>query len=277
MADRRLTAFVGEGTARLLWVEATDTAAELVARHALEGRAATLSAELVVASLLLGAYVKGEERMQLQLQASAPDVSFFGEVDAHGSFRGRLQPAHVEADGAAVRGMMLAIKSDAQREMYRGVSEVDDETIAHALERHLRSSDQVDARVRIDVAPDLSRVQGLVLDRLPVLGGTGVDADSAARFEDLDALDPDALARAVQDEALLGDDFFVLDTLPVRFRCRCDRGRVGTMLQSLGYTELRAMRDEDAGAEVTCHFCGQVYAFDGRDLDGLLAGMPAEA
>ena len=63
---------------------------------------------------------------------------------------------------------------------------------------------------------------------------------------------------------------------PVRFRCRCTASRCRAALQLLGVQELEEMIAQDGGAEMTCHFCGEVYRFGGADLQevvhGLLAG-----
>ena len=43
------------------------------------------------------------------------------------------------------------------------------------------------------------------------------------------------------------------------------------MLLSLGPTELRAMKEEDGQAEVSCHFCNVAYVVSGDRLGELLA------
>ena len=40
-------------------------------------------------------------------------------------------------------------------------------------------------------------------------------------------------------------------------------------LVTLGKDELKAMKDEDHGAEITCQFCGKTYNFTEDDLEGL--------
>lgn len=277
--DARLTALVLDGHARLLFVQVTGVARELARRHDLRGRAMELGAELAVANVLLGAWIKGEERVQLQLQAEDPKSTFLGEVDADGVFRGRFSPRWVRGDGLAVRGMMLAIKADAAREMYRGVTSVMDESVADALARHLRESGQVPASVRIDVVrgrDGIERAVGLVAERLPV-GDEEDDGAFRAWMDAVMALEVDALVAQVDDEHLAGQALDVLELWPLRYQCRCSRPKVEGMLLGLGADTLREMRDEDHGAEVTCSFCAETYTFTEPEVDALIARVEGEA
>jgi len=268
MADRRVTALTGDEAFRIVWIEADDIAAEVARRHELQGRMAVLSTELVLANLLLAAYVKGDERVSLQLQGSEPRMAFHGQAWADGVFRARVSPERAPAGPPSLHGLMLAIKDDGRKEMYRGMTEVEGETVADALQRHLTSSDQVTARVRMDVAE--GRARGLLVERIP----EAADVSGLAEAAPL----PAWAERSMEDIGnqmmfgLAGDDPIVLlDTLDLVFRCQCSRERVEAMLLGLGADELVSMRDEDGHAEVICDFCREPYAFDGGDLDQLIA------
>lgn len=275
MADEQVTGMALGGAVRVLWVDVTEAASETIRRHNLTERAATLAAELTVANVLLGAWVKGDERILLQLQAEYPaGVAFMGEYDAHGQLRARFVPDTVPGDGLEITGLLLAIKSDAEQEMYRGITEIIDEPVADALERHLRISDQVPALVRIDVTPRAGspRAVGLVVERLPA--DPGRPALSAEAFDEavapLRVASSDDMAQDVADGTWLGAPLEVLERRAIAYRCRCSRERVQGMLVSLGDEEVRAMRDEDAGADITCQFCNEHYHFDVADLNAIL-------
>lgn len=279
VADGRVVALALDGTARVQIVRLAQVCAEVTRRHHLRGRAEQLAAELVVANALLAAWVKGEERVQLQLQSERPEVSFFGEVDGSGHCRARLAPSHVGDPGPTVDGVILAIKADGTREMYRGVTAVRDETIEAALRRHLEQSDQVTATVRIVVDLATGRAGGLMVERLPILGDDEEDVQAA--FEEaavrLAACPPDALLDELDAGILLGERLAVLERHPLAFSCACSRERVERMLVSLGPVELADMVARDGGATVTCHFCTEVYAFDADALGRLASEGAAEA
>ena len=79
--------------------------------------------------------------------------------------------------------------------------------------------------------------------------------------------DPEALLRA----ALPGLELEILEKRPVEYRCDCSRERMERALISLGREELRAMIDEQGGAELTCRFCDNVQRFSREELEALRA------
>ena len=71
--------------------------------------------------------------------------------------------------------------------------------------------------------------------------------------------------------AIYGDDEFkVLSEEAIGFDCDCSRERFEAALITLGKAELKAMAEEDHGAEITCQFCGNTYHFTEQDLEELI-------
>lgn len=76
----------------------------------------------------------------------------------------------------------------------------------------------------------------------------------------------EALLKAIYGE----DEYKVLAEEEIGFNCDCSRERFEAALVTLGKEELKAMKDEDHGAEITCQFCGKTYNFTENDLEGLI-------
>jgi molecular chaperone Hsp33 len=270
-----LRAFAGGRTVRLLAVEARSPAERTRIAHGLGPGGAQLAAEGVVATLLLSAYIQGEERLSVQVQGTRPALAFFGEVDALGQVRARLTPPDLAAV-STIEGALLALKTDGPHEVYRGVSEVRG-TLEQALAAHLGSSAQVEAILRIDVAVDregrVTRAYGFLLERLPedkVHPWISTE-EFWRRYGHLVQADVADVAMGIAFGRLAGGDVEPLEQRAVRWRCRCSRERVEATLQGLGATELADMIRTDGGAEVICHFCNEAFRIDAdrlRELAG---------
>lgn len=253
-------------------------AAEEAARlHQLSPAAAELCAQAILAAALLSAHIKGEERLTVQVQGQDPVLSMFAEIDAEGGVRARVSPTTAAPHaGGRLTGLMLTIKADARREMYRGLTEVRDQTLEAALDTHLRDSAQTDAVLRIETRADehgLHAACGILIERLPAAAGeASLDPEAfAARYRSLPEGRACDLVEGLR-QCKLGDvSFSPLDDREVRWQCRCSQEKVEEMLAGLGVDQLRAMADEDHGAEITCHFCNSVYRVDEERLRELLA------
>ena len=78
-------------------------------------------------------------------------------------------------------------------------------------------------------------------------------------------------------EYLLGDfEPEILETIPTKFSCNCDKKRVEKALIAVGKKELDAMIRDGEDIEVKCHFCNSAYKFTPEDLKAILARRLAE-
>lgn len=268
-----IRALAAEGAARALLVEAHRPADEARRRHDLGPGPARLTAEAMVCAALMAAYLKGDEQMTLQIQGESPRLAVYVDQTADGAIRARTTPAQFDVSDGIV-GVMMAIKSLAGRELYRGATPVAGR-LEDALAQHLGDSAQVDAVLRIHTRLDddgaVVAASGLLVERLPEEPGQPTLAPAAfhERFGSLREADAGQLMTELAFGTLQGEPIQVLEQVPLRWQCRCSRERVEATLASLGTAELDAMIEEDGGAEVTCHFCNETYTFDIEQLQAL--------
>lgn len=273
MSEGRLVrALAADGAIRVIAVDVRGIAARMTAAHALTPGGARLAAECLAATALMSAYIKGEERLTLQIQGTRPAMSYMGEIDGFGAIRARLSPS----DAAALRvdGLMFAIKSDGAREVYRGVTEIRDQTLQDALAGHLGDSTQVDVVLRIDADWESGRLVlagGLVVERLPEEDDRA--SMSAEAFRERYASIAEAPLADLLTELALGSiggaTATMIEDRPLAWRCRCSLAKVEGTLAALGADELAAMIAE-GGASATCHFCNTAWSVPPDRLAALL-------
>ena len=63
-------------------------------------------------------------------------------------------------------------------------------------------------------------------------------------------------------------EFF--DNVPTMYKCDCSRERTDRALISIGQEELTKIIEEDGKAQITCHFCDNVYDYTREELTELL-------
>lgn len=269
---RFLVALTASQRVRVMAAVMHGPADELRERHQLRPTSAVLAAEGLVAAVLLSAHLKGDERMTVDVHAEQPEFVFLADINADGTLRARFSPTHV---GPHLRfsGPLMAMKSLGPRELYRGVSEVRNETFSGALQRFLTTSQQVDARVRVrarvNEAGEVVFAAGLLVERLP-----GMDPEEfAGLFDEPLRTDFEALMTNFAFGKLAGETVEVLGSQDFVYRCSCSLERVVAVLRSMGPDELASLRAEQGRAEVTCHYCNSRYEVDGDGLDRLIAEL----
>lgn len=255
------------GTLRLLSVSLPGPAQELADRHELGPVARRRAAEGLVATALLSAHVKGDERLTADFQVSDPACSAVFEINGDGTLRGRFRPSELP-ETERLNGYLRVSKSLGRKELYAGIAEVRGETIEAALQRFLAESQQVDAHVRVvaDLGDDgaVEYADGLLIERLP--GGDPEEFSTVVTTLDTSA-------RRILDELMLGRflgaPVELIGDGPLVFRCGCSREKVSAMIRSLGRDEIASMIAEQGGAEVVCHYCNEAYRYDVAELEGI--------
>ncbi len=156
-------------------------------------------------------------------------------------------------------------------------------SVAAALEGYMRRSEQL--QTQLWLAADDEHANGLLLQKLPLEGGSGgaIDSEAESHAEEvweravtfantlergeLLRVDPPTLMRRLFWEETLA----VYDPAPCAFRCSCTRERVAAMLVSLGEPEIDGLLAERGGVHVDCEFCNKSYDFDTVDCAQLFA------
>jgi molecular chaperone Hsp33 len=271
----------------------TELVREAQRRHALSPTATAAVGRLITGGALLGATLKGKERLSLQIAGDGPlgnvvtDVWLIDEerIAARGyaknpqadlplNERGKFDVA-----GAIGTGSLQVTKSFEVGQPYAGVVPLYTGEIAEDIAAYLVNSEQIPSVVALGVLADPAGVRaagGLVAQVLPGADDAAVAAleERALHLPPITALiaqgaDTHALLHAIAGPAQLRSH----RTIDVQFSCRCTRERVESALLGLGADELQKMARERPETEATCEFCKKMYVFTSNEVRDLASRL----
>lgn len=281
-----------EGRARIITCTTTALVNELQRRHqawpvatAALGRTASIGA-------MMGAMMKGKERLTLQIQGDGPLGGILVDADAEGHVRGYVKNPHVhlpsnalgklDVGGGVGAGMLYVIRDYGLKDLYRGSVELQTGEIADDFTYYFSVSEQtpsaVGAGVLVETDNRVVAAGGFILQLLP--GHSEVDIATVERqLAKLTSVTDFLKTGATAAELLwfIAPDACALEASAVEFRCSCSRERLGSVLAGLGAAELHSMIEEQGQAELVCRFCNEVYLFSRADLEQLLADVQTTA
>ena len=286
--DYLVRAISKNGKVRAFAIHSTGLVAEIQRRSdtwpvasAAVGRAATAGA-------IMGAMLKGNERLSIQIKGGGPIGAIFVDANANGEVRATVTNPHVhlplnakgKLDVAGIvgtDGQLVVTKDLGLKDPYRGSVELISGELGEDFTYYFARSEQTPSAVGVGVLVNddnsIKAAGGFLLQMLP-----GVKEEDIAQIEQrLNQIEP--VSTMIDKgftpeqilELLLGKDSFeILKTIDIVFSCGCSEERIEDMLASLGKTELEDMMEKQGEAEITCHFCNEVYHFDKERLLKLL-------
>ena len=290
MSDQLIRAISQDGLMKVSAVSTRDLTERARQIHKTLPVATAALGRLLAAASMMGNALKEEAAsLTLQIKGGGPLGTLLAVSDHEGNVRGTVEHPAVDIPlredgkldvGEAVgnRGTLTVIRDLRMKEPYVGSVGLLWGEIAEDIALYFVESEQIPTACGLGVLVDRDQsvlsAGGYLVQLLP-----GAGEETAERLEaSLRAAkpvtellradpDPEALLRA----ALPGLELEILEKRPIEYRCECSRERMERALISLGREELRAMIDEQGGAELTCRFCDNVQRFSREELEALRA------
>ncbi len=275
------------GQARVLLCETTGVVQRCADIHGTTPVCTAALGRLMTGTLMLGIMMKGEEEsVTVQIRG---DGSMGGlvAVAEHGDVRAccdrpsvDLPPREdgkLDVGGAVGRhGRMSVIKDLGMRKQYIGQSELVNGEIAMDFANYFTVSEQQNSLVALGVLVNggcVLKAGGLLIQPMP--GCTEEVLEQlelrSPMFADISREMTFAPIEQLCEDWFRGLEPKILERTPLAYRCTCSRERMERALISLGAKELAGLIEEDAGAELVCHFCRARYQFSTAELRDMLA------
>jgi len=293
-----LRGLAADGQLRVIAAETTDVVEEARRRHDLSPTAtAALGRALTGAALLAFLLVKNpQERITLIIDGDGPLGGIVVEAGVDGKLRGYVKNPQADTEprsdgkldvGALVgNGELRVLRALADGEEFDSSVPLVSGEIAEDIAYYLWQSEQIPSAVLLGVlvepTGEVRVAGGLVVQVLP-----GASEDALKRLEENIAKAP-GITALLEEKGLQGAAEVILDGLglqwtdlkalgfeegaiPLEFKCRCSRDKALETLSFFTPEEREKLIEENGGAEVTCHWCGEVYRFDADELRSLNA------
>ncbi|HZG72834.1 MAG TPA: Hsp33 family molecular chaperone HslO [Chondromyces sp.] len=285
MADYLVRALAYDGQVRAFAARTTNTVGEAQRRHYTWPTASAALGRTMTAGVMMGAMLKGEEKLTIKIQGGGPIGAILVDTNAKGAVRGYVTNPQTHFDlnkqgkldvrrAVGTEGMLSVVKDLGLREHFTGQVPIVSGELGEDFTYYFASSEQVPSSVGVGVLvnPDNSILAagGFIIQLMP---GAGEETISAIekRIESIPPVSK-LIEKGLTPEELLyevlgKENVTILDSMPVKFECTCSKERFGNAIIGLGKQEIQEMIDEDGQAEAQCHFCNEKYLFTREELE----------
>lgn len=294
MRDYLVKALAYGGYVRAYAVNATATVAEAQRRHDTWNTASAALGRSLVGALLLGATLKGDDKMTVKIQGDGPAGAIIIDSNGKGDVKGYIQNPHIslpsndkgkiDVRGAVgTSGVLTVIKDLGLKEPFSGQTPIVSGELGEDFTYYLAVSEQIPSAVGLSVLVDtddtIKTAGGFMLQVMPGASEEVIDGLEEC-LKDLpnvsSLLDEGKTPEELLDIIFEGQSVMILEDSPVQFNCECSKEKFATAIITLGTSEIQAMIDEDHGAEAVCSFCGEKYHFDESELTDLIHEITGE-
>ncbi len=288
---------VGETAVRGRLVRLGPAVDELLERNDFPLPVMELVGQTAALVAMLGAALKFEGKLILQVQGDGPVAMVVADYTAGGALRAtaKLQDGHddvaAKAHGPELHyllrkgHMVMTIDQGADMERYQGVVPLEGPTIAKATVGYFAQSEQIPTAIELAVGritdengKETWRAGGIMAQFMAAEGGTRERGEEVILADDdreawnraailLETVKPDELLDpTVAPEQLLyrlyhEDGVRVYDPSPAHFACTCNREKIAGVLSQYTREDLEDMI-VDGAVEVSCDFCRAKYRFE---------------
>ena len=284
LADRSVRVISKDGLFRAVAVKNSASARTAQLNHGYPSKfALSLAREMSFASLL-SAFLKGEERIIVQidsenthLQRLYSEAMPIGEIRAFGI-------CNKDVDDCNLSGSILRVSRIlyGKTEPVFGIIQAKSSELDDIFDEYMEQSEQIPSIVRTDAEVDSDGVViesgGIIVQAMP--GASEADIrqvfDSVRNMKNFSEylfmeMRPDQILKLI-----LPFSFDVLKSSRVDFFCRCSKEQFIYKLKLLGLKEIMQMKDGEQN-ELVCQFCNKHYRIEPEDFDKIIKELEAKS
>lgn len=283
LKDRIIKGIHKKGHFKVSVVKTTQLVEEARKRHHLSPLATIYLGKAMTATMLLASELKGEERLQLRIDANGPLQQIMVEANKNGEIRGYVAQPQASIDPTTQQledGLGIGLLQ-IEKVLYNKAKpktstvELKASDITTDIAYYLEQSEQISSFLNIDLDFDedgsIRQIGGILIQMLPgapdhVYIELQERLSSLPRIPELFA--DDVYIDQIMERVTGSMDVRELERYPVDFYCRCSKERFEGALALLNIDELEAMTQE--AQQMVCHYCNESYVFTADEMKSLV-------
>lgn len=288
MGDYLIKALAFDGQVRAYAARTTDTVSEAQRRHYTWPTASAALGRSMTASVMMGAMMKGEEKLTIRINGGGPIGNILVDANAKGEVRGYVSKPQTHFDlnhlgkldvqrAVGTEGTLSVSKDIGLLQPFNGQVPIVSGEIGEDFTHYIVTSEQIPSSVGVGVIvnPDNTILAsgGFIIQLMP---GTpeeiivGIEERLSTLPTISKMISEGMTPEDILHEVLGKENVKILAEMPVTFNCQCSRERITNAITSLGTEEIADMIETDGQAEAECHFCNEKYHFSKENLENLL-------
>lgn len=286
--DYLIKALAREGRVRVYITNTTGVVNEAIRIHDLWPSAASVLGKTMTIGLMMGAMLKGDEALTIKIDGNGPIGIVIVDSNSKGHVRGYVGHNHVhfsrkstidDVTTLGYNGYIDVIKDLKLKDLYSSTIPIQTGDLAKDFTYYFAVSEQTPTLTSLGVIMKEDNTAevcgGIIIQLMPdatesdivyIESKANLLNTSSRLFNDYPNLE-DIL------KLLFVDDYQILDSMNVEFRCDCNRDKFLSGIATLGAKEIDDIIEKDGKAEVVCHYCNKQYIFSVEDLNALKKGM----
>ena len=282
--DKILCYTLANGQARAYVAKTNSMVSAARQTHSLSNVATAALGRTLTFTAILGVQMKGDgDRMSITIKGDGPLGSITTAAKSDGTVKGFLDNPQVElmlrADGKlnvgaamGTQGRITVIKDLGLKEPYIGNVEIQTGELGEDFAYYLYTSEQQPSAVALGVlmkGGEVASAGGVILSPLPGCSEEVLKflEHSVPLVSDVSALMDGNTAEEVGEILFYPVQHTLEETYYPKYLCDCSRGCLENVLMGLGEAELSDMIEKQGGAQITCHFCNNIYEFSKEELE----------
>ena len=287
--DKIIRCITSDGAVMASAIDSTDIAYIASKIHNTSPVASAALGRLLSAASIMGAQLKSPNAtLNIRFEGDGALGAFMAVADSNGNVKGfvtnpdcpttHYENGKLNVAEAVGAGIISVMKDFGEGEPYIGKIPIVSGEIAEDITNYYATSEQIPTVCALGVLIDKESAQvllsgGLLIQLLPGADDSTIDRIEAnvSKLESVTTMLAKGMtALDMCKKALDGFEVEVLDEFEVKYVCGCSKDKIRNLIAAMPEEEIRAMIEEDGGAQASCRFCNKQYTFSVDELENIL-------